>query len=254
MVNWVFTRKLQKSFFAVRLLDAPPPPKDDPLIVFMNHPSWNDPMIISFLTHLFFPEREAYGPIHAEALQGYGFLARTGLYPVDASSPASTRQFLRTSAAILDRKGTVLWITAQGKFSDVRERPVRFEPGLGAVLHGWSSGVAAFPLAVEYAFGEEAFPEVFVSFGPRVKAPNPEGVNDWTAVCEKALQEAQDRLAGAVIERDLSQFKTILGGASGVGGAYGWWQRLKCALQGRSFDSRHASLTSPSRHDSAESD
>ena len=90
IVTWIFTRKLRKNFYAVNVLHEPPE-VDGPLIICLNHPSWNDPMVISFLSDFYFPEREAYGPIEAEALEGYRFLARAGLYPVSRGSAVGNR-------------------------------------------------------------------------------------------------------------------------------------------------------------------
>ena len=235
----IFRRQLKRNFHAIRLLSAPPE-VEGPLICFMNHPSWNDPMVISFLSDRFFPAREAYGPIDAEALKGYGFFSKIGLFGVERGSGAGARRFLRTCLAILDRTGTVIWITAQGRFADVRERPVALEPGLGAVLKKYGSPVTALPVAVEYSFGEEKFPEVFVTFGEPVAAPD----GDWNTACQLALENVQDQLAEKVIAKNPDEFQTLLGGNAGVGGIYGLWQRFKALVRGEKFDPGHGSLTS----------
>ncbi len=242
-INGYFTRLLGKSFHAIRLLDGPAP-VEGPLIACMNHPSWNDPMVISFLHYRFFSDREAYGPIDADALQGYPFMRRIGLYPITHGNAGSARQFLRTSRAILDRPGTAIWITPQGKFSDQRERPVRFEPGLGFLLRSLDRSVTVLPVAVEYTFGEERFAEIFVSFGKPVERPRENDAQVWSEAAARALEATQDRLAERVIRKDLAEFEDLLGGAVGVGGVYEWWQRFRAFLGGKRYDPRHGSLTS----------
>jgi hypothetical protein len=239
MMNRIFTRQLKKNFYAVRLLSKPPE-IEGPLICFINHPSWNDPMVISFLSSYFFPRRESYGPIEQKAIEGYRFFTKIGLYGVSHDNPGSVRKFLRTSLAIIERPNTVIWITAQGKFADARERPVTFEPGMGVVLRKAKTSVTALPVAVEYTYGEEKYPEIFVTFGQPVE--NSDG--DWTNACERAMESAQDELAKHVIAKDTDKFETILGGSVGVGGIYGLWLRLKAVLQGRKYDPSHGSLTS----------
>ena len=44
------------------------------------------------------------------------------------------REFLRTSRAILARPRTALWITAQGRFADARERPAAIQPGVAHLV------------------------------------------------------------------------------------------------------------------------
>ncbi|MDF1816677.1 MAG: lysophospholipid acyltransferase family protein [Verrucomicrobiales bacterium] len=238
LLAWAFARQLKKNFHAVNLL-TPPPAVDGPLICFMNHPSWNDPMVMCFLSQLFFPDRELYGPMDADALKGYPMFARAGCYPVTHGNAGGARKFLRTSRAILQRPQTVIWINPQGRFADARERPVTFEPGLGALLKTAKTPVTTLPVALEYTYGVEQCPEVFVTFGEAVQAPD----GDWTSACEKAMQTTQDHLAERVIARKAGEFTTILGGSVGVGGVYELWQRCRAVLRGETYHPGHSSLT-----------
>ena len=58
------------------------------------------------------------------------------------------------------------------------------------------------------------------------------------------LQTLGDSMrAEQVIAKNEDSFVTILGGAVGVGGIYGFWQRIKSLLRGEKYDPRHGSLT-----------
>ena len=46
-----------------------------------------------------------------------------GVFGVEPKTMRGAREFLRTSRSILARPRTALWITAQGRFADARERP-----------------------------------------------------------------------------------------------------------------------------------
>ncbi|NIP97876.1 MAG: hypothetical protein GWO24_32385 [Akkermansiaceae bacterium] len=126
----------------------------------------------------------------------------------------------------------------------MRERPVRLQPGLGAALHRCEREVRVLPLAIEYVFGEERYPEIMLAFGGEVTPAQGSGssAGEWTRRCEAALERIQDRLAEAVIARGSGAFEEVLAGAAGVGGFYGCWQRLKAAFTGRSYEPRHGAL------------
>lgn len=241
----VFARQLRRNFYAIHLLEAPrnEPHQEEARILFTNHPSWNDPMVISFLHCHFFPHLDAYAPIDETALEAYGFMKRIGLFGVNRENPRSVRQFLRISRRILEEKGTALWVTPQGRFADARERPVRFEAGLGVLLKTLGRPVSLHPVALEYAFCEEKRPEIFVSFGDLVARPQENSSSAWTRACELALEKTQNDLAERVVARSWDDFTTILGGKAGVGGFYQTWQRCKALLAGKKFDPSHGSIT-----------
>ena len=247
LIQRVFTTQLKKSFHAIHLLNRPPIPDESvQIICYMNHPSWNDPMVGTLLHYHFFPNRQAYAPIDADAIKGYPFMRKIGLYGVTQNSTSGTRQFLRTSKAILTQSTpSIIWITAQGRFADIRERPVVLQPGLGALLNSTikTNKVIAIPLAVEYAFGEEKRPEVFINFGSIVEPHTELSVSSWTRQCEASLELAQDELAKVVMTRNHEKLTTLLGGSTGVGGVYGQWQRVKALVTGQKFDPSHKSLT-----------
>jgi hypothetical protein len=96
------------------------------------------------------------------------------------------------------------------------------------------------PLAIEYPFWEEKFPEALARFGEELPASDAGmGPSDWTAVLETRLEEAQDALAAEALARDTARFEVLLGGSAGVGGVYGVWRRLKARVKGERFRPEH---------------
>ncbi len=163
----------------------------------------------------FFPGRKAFAPIEAGMLERYGIFKPLGFFGVDRSQPArAARQFLRDAEAALDGEDRLLFLTPQGRFADVRERPVDLEPGLEGVLRRMPR-VVAVPMAIEYVFWEESQPEVLLHIGEPVSRNSAE-----------ALEKAQNFLAEKSIARDAKSFEPVFEGASGVGGIYGMWQRI----------------------------
>jgi 1-acyl-sn-glycerol-3-phosphate acyltransferase len=208
---------LWRHMHAIRVNTLRPPKLEGlPVIVCMNHPSWWDPLVALTLALRLFPERTHYAPMDASALSKYAFFERLGFFGVEAGRASGAATFLRRGSAILSRADSMLWVTAQGAFRDVRERPVDLRGGVGKLVAG-NSPVAVLPVALEYVFWDERFPEVLVRFGEPL-------INPELSVVSSALQQTQDALAAVAMTRDPAAFETFAGGRTGVGGIYGLWR------------------------------
>jgi 1-acyl-sn-glycerol-3-phosphate acyltransferase len=236
------TRYVRRHFHAVRLsrTSAPVPAGEAPLLVVLNHPSWWDPLLCFVLSHLFPDGREHYAAIDAVAVEKYKFFTRLGFFGVDTSSLRGGAAFLRTATAILSVPNRIVWVTAQGRFSDVRTRPLDLRPGVGHVAARLDRGLI-LPLAVEYPFWTERTPEALARFGTPIdmaEAPGRSG-KDWTQRIEDALAETLDGLNAEAMTRDPDRFTTLLDGKTGVGGMYDLWRRTKSWARGERFDASH---------------
>ena len=62
---WYASRYVARHFSAVRIAGGEPPmlAAGRPAVVFLNHPSWWDPLIAAVLAMTFYPERSHYAPI-----------------------------------------------------------------------------------------------------------------------------------------------------------------------------------------------
>lgn len=239
MFRWYAVRYVRKHFHGVRLSRAgfSPPETDLPLVVVMNHPSWWDPMAGLVLTHRL-GEKTHYAPIESAALRQYKFFARLGFFGVDPGTTRGAREFLRTAEQLMKRPGAMLWVTAQGSFRDVRERPIALRPGVGFLAQRLGRGYV-LPLALEYVFWEERTPEILMRWGePLDMATNGTG-REWTERIEAALTTTQDELATEAIRRDPALFENLLEGRVGIGGVYDIWRRFKAWLRGERFQASH---------------
>jgi len=235
-------RYIRKNFHAMRIDKggALSPPPDGPLIVVMNHPSWWDPMTAVVLSGLMPPERAHYAPMDAGGLAQYRFMEWLGIFGIELGTTRGGLAFVRRCGAVLARPESVLWITAQGRFTDPRVRPTRFKDGLGHLLHR-SSNLTVVPLAIEYPFWNDRLPELLVRFGPLIPVGDGSSCSstDWIRRMEAALEVEQDRLAEAARRRDPSAFEVLIGGTAGVGGAYDVGRRLLASVRGRRFVADH---------------
>lgn len=228
------TGYLRRHFHSIRLLrNASPNESLEPLVIYLNHAAWWDPLVCLFLAFEFFPRRPAYGPMEAEALERYRFFKRLGFFPVESGTRRGAAQFLRASNAILARSESVLFLTPQGEFADVRAT-LRLAPGLE---HLATRAPHAFfvPLALEYTFWEERKPEVLVAFG---EALPPTGK---ISLVER-LAGAQAALAAAAERRQPNEWRVLTKSKSGVGGPYDWWRGGRARWRGEKFQADHSAL------------
>lgn len=237
-------RYAAKNFHAVRLSRASPVVPSTtglPLMFVMNHPSWWD-IIVALLLSDRFKSYRHFAPIETAMLSKYRFFARLGFFGVD-STPRGAVQFLRTAKLIFEQPNRALWITAQGKFVDPRQRPIELKSGVGHVASQLTEGFIV-PVAIEYPFWEERTPEMLIRFGEPLELRPDRDIDsrEWTRMIEGALTAAQDNLAREAMNRDPSAFETLVAGHVGVGGVYDWWRRLKSYYRGRKFEAAHSSM------------
>ncbi len=221
------TGYLRRHFHAVRLLKGAEPPNEKTAtqVVFLNHASWWDPLVCLFVAREFFPDRPAYAPMEAAALERYGFFKRLGFFPVETGTARGAAMFLRTSLAILERPENMLFLTPQGEFADVRA-PQVFASGLEHLAER-APQIRFQPLALEYTFWEERKPEVLLAFG--------EAGTDQ-------LGPTQARLAAAAQRRQPNEWESLLRASSGVNWPYDLWRRTRARLRGEAFQSEHSRL------------
>ncbi|MBE7246653.1 MAG: lysophospholipid acyltransferase family protein [Actinomycetospora chiangmaiensis] len=242
MVAW-FERYLHRHLDALRLPLWSTPPSGShpgPIVVYSNHPAWWDAALIIVLAGRLYPGRTSRAPFDAAMLARYRIFERIGAFGVDLDSPRGAAQFLAAARSILSGPDGMLWITAQGRFADVRARPLNLRAGV-ARLAEIAPDALFVPLAVEYAFWDERGAGAFAAFGSGIVGaeladlPRPERL----ARLESDLTATLDRLGADVVSRDPERFRALVTGRKGVGGVYDLWRRLAARLTGQRFDPAH---------------
>jgi 1-acyl-sn-glycerol-3-phosphate acyltransferase len=276
-------RYLRKHFHAVRLSNSSRdvPKGGEPILVVLNHPSWWDPLIGVVLTEQFgnrggrdaeFSRRSGplrglraaanlptldeklgspdhFAAIDAVAVKRYAVFQRLGFVGVDTKSLRGAAEFLRIGKSILSHSNCIFWVTAQGRFTDVRERPLKLQSGVGHLAARLERGLVV-PLALEYAFWNERTPEALARFGEPIAIPEHRGLDgkQWMKVIEGALTHNLDELNAEAMTRDRAKFRVLLHGRTGIGGIYDRWRGLAAWLRGKRFDPSHEA-TMRGRHD-----
>jgi len=215
-------------------------PKDQPLIFYCNHPSWWDPLLVHFFNSHRFSGRQFYAPIDAEALEQYQVFKKLGFYGVSLSSTRGASSFLKQSRAIVSAPNTVLWITPEGRFSDVRDQSAPFMPGLAHLCSRLDSGFVV-PMALEYAFWEERLPEALCKMGTPIELASSRQMTkeQWQMRLTTTLRQTQAELAALVILRDSKPFRNLLSGKKGSGPIYDSMRRIRAILTGQRFKASH---------------
>jgi 1-acyl-sn-glycerol-3-phosphate acyltransferase len=215
-------------------------PGEGPVVVYSNHPAWWDGATYVLAATTFLPRHESYAPIDAAMMAKYGFFGRIGAYGVDLDSPSGAARFLAASADILSRPDRAIWLAAQGRFSDVRERPVGLKAGI-ARLPELNPDTLFVPLAIEYGFWEERGGEAFLAFGAPIRGADLMALDRAARRdrLEAALTDALDALSADVASRNPERFEIVLSGQAGVGGIYDAWKRLRSRVRGEAFDPSH---------------
>ncbi len=230
---------LRRHFHALRLANAERlQHASSPLVLYLNHASWWDPLASLFLARRFFPAHRHHAPMDASALQRYRLLAHIGMFPVEQGTRRGAAQFLRAASEVLSTPQSILWVTPQGAFTDVRTRPVVFKPGLAALL-ARNSHAVAIPLAIEYTYWDERLPEILINVGEPLRFDALASQLEIEAKLASGMQAAQDALAALAIERNPAAFDTLVSGSAGVGLAYDLWRRTLALLRGQSYRSEH---------------
>jgi 1-acyl-sn-glycerol-3-phosphate acyltransferase len=242
--TWYSRRYLRRHFHSLRvsLAGLRLGGSGLPLVIYSNHASWWDALVGLVLKAELFPGRTAFAPIAADALAHYKFFRKLGFFGVEQGTRRGAIQFLRTAEKVLRDNNSLLVITPQGRFADVRERPVRFEAGLGHLAKRVERSLF-LPMAVEFVFWEERLPEILVRFGEPVEVRADRSpacdAKYWTTLFEQKLAATQDALAGQVQRRNPDEFRIVLRGGAGQGGVYDWWRAAKAKMRGEDFRKEH---------------
>lgn len=237
--GWYVERKLRGAFHAVRML----PESEEalralrahagPVLVALNHASWWDPLIAVLLHRRHFPDRDNLAPMDAHELRRFRILRKLGIFGIDPDDPDALEAmgaYVHRRLARMPRCSVIL--TPQGRFVDVRQ-PVVPRPGAAALLAA-RSDMAAWSVAIEYAFWIDARPEVFLRV-QQVERPAAARVPTWQRSLQQAMEMNRVALADAVQSRDPARFGLVLGGDQAqVHPVYDLWLRL--TGRGRAID------------------
>jgi hypothetical protein len=196
-----------------------------PAIVVLNHASWWDPLVALMLAQQYCPSRTGCAPMDREMLEKFGFFRKLGIFGVDPDDPRTLpamRDYVLQHFAQSTKP--TLWITPQGKFTDVRAA-IALRPGVASIA-ARAVDVSVVCVAAEYAMWTEKKPELLLRANP-VPRPQRSSTVAWHGAMTAAMQENADELAKLVIARAPHAFDTILSSSHGVNPIVNLWARVR---------------------------
>ena len=239
---------LRRHFHGLRVAHGERFPRDaaGALIVYLNHPSWWDPLTCIMISRRFLPQADHNAPMDESALERYGFFAKMGLFPVERKTSRGAMQFVRYSMRVLATPGSVLWLTPEGRFADPRAQPPVFKDGMASLLARVPCATL-LPLAIEYVFWDERLPEILVNCGEAISIDDGDKyeASHWSDVLGRALGRTQEELAALAVARDPTKFEAVLAGGAGIGFAYDLMKRIGSLARGEQYAAEHGSLRRP---------
>ncbi len=214
-------RKLRSSFFRIRVqgLDALRAALDaDPsgVLFLANHSCWWDLFLVVHLNDAI--PVDGYGMMEHFNMLRFGFFRRIGAFSVDRANPSSVRASLEYAVGLLKRPRAGVWLFPQGRILGNDARPLRFQPGLRALVRK-AGRVRVVPVSFRFEFWQDERPEAFVRFGELEWV---EKTNASTIVerMERRLTDELELLKLDVTTQDGSKFTTTLEGSGSISDRY----------------------------------
>lgn len=180
-----------------------------PLIIFANHSSWWDGLII--LEILKRGNFDSFVLMEEKNLTKFRFFRKLGAFSIIRENPQSAMRSLNYAAEILnDGKNKTLLIFPQGEIQPNDKRPLEFFNGLSLLIEK-SKKCVTVPCAIRLEFLGHFKPEIFVRFGtPKVRSQILKyDRKALTGNLQNELTRNLDLLKSDIIENKYDDFQRI---------------------------------------------
>lgn len=241
-------RYLQKSFQRIHLdgdLSGLRGDGKTPLLLCLNHSSWWDLLLGLYLSeHL--PDWDMYGVMDERQLRRYRFFSRLGVIGVERETLRGAREFLAYTRTLLTGQPRALCLTPQGEFVSNSVRPVRFQPGIGAIA-GQLESFLFTTIVLDYEFWSEKQPEAFISVRPVEYIVVDSDFDRRTFVhrLERQMEQHLDAFTAMRVQRDPALFQTLLDGQNSISPVYNTLRRASAWLRREPPALSHQDIITP---------
>lgn len=183
---------------------------DLPLIIYANHSSWWDGLVMLEVLSDF--KFENYVMMEEKQLRHLRFFRRLGAFSVVRENPREAIKSIEYAVKILSEKtNRTLLIFPQGEILPNDIRPIIFFNGLTKIIEQTGNCLVC-PAAIRYEFLGNFKPEIFIAIGePKIFNFAGKSVRkESTRTLKKSLSDSLDLLKSLIIRGDLDSFEKIL--------------------------------------------
>jgi 1-acyl-sn-glycerol-3-phosphate acyltransferase len=201
-------------------------PDDRPVLLFCNHTSWWDGVMIYLLTREM-KHKAGYLMMEEKQMTHYRFFSWLGAFSVDLTSPIRSAAALRYAQRLLQVKDTAIFIFPQGRIR--RNEMIEVKPGT-AYLGKSAPQALLVPMAMRYEFFRDDRPNALIEIGepfPGIEC------DEWRIAHD--CNETYARVNQAAREQDLTGFAPLFKPRMSINKRWEW-VKLFCTGRLREFE------------------
>lgn len=184
--------------------------KDVPTIVYANHSSWWDGLIVFQISQEI--KSDFYVMMEEKQLNNLQLFRKLGAFSVVRENPKSAVESINYAVSILkENKDRLLCIFPQGEILPNNQRPIKFFNGISRIVEKTGECQLAC-LAIRYEFLGEYKPEVFVKvdFLKKIKPEERRISKELTKELTKSMTKNLDSLNQLIVSQEFKKFRRIL--------------------------------------------
>ena len=181
-----------------------------PLIIYCNHSSWWDGIVVFQLMRL--AKLDGFILMEERQYDHYPLFKKFGALPISRENPRRGLSDLKSAARVLcERRSSALAIFPQGEIFNTLSRPLKFETGIGRLVK-FTGDCDTISLGMRFQFGSDFKPEVFARFGERrsFRSGAVLPAKTLTEELRRDLAKNLDNLNESIATGALSEFERLL--------------------------------------------
>ncbi|GIU81161.1 MAG: hypothetical protein KatS3mg006_0225 [Pyrinomonadaceae bacterium] len=182
---------------------------DAPLLVYANHSSWWDGLVVFEIS--LHTEFDWFVMMEEKQLKKLFPFRWLGAFSVVRENPREAVKSINYAAKIMtENSKTALLIFPQGKILPNDKRPLSFYHGVSRIIEKVKIAVC-IPLAMRYEFLGNFKPEIFVKIGEPEKVEAKESFDPkvFTKSLEDKMTSLLDRLKSDILSDSLNNYKNL---------------------------------------------
>ncbi len=183
--------------------------REIPLIIYANHSSWWDGLIIFEISRR--TKLDFFVMMEEKQLKDLQLFRKLGAFSVVRENPRKAVESINYAVGLLKNPHRTLLVFPQGEILPSDLRPLNFYNGLSRIIEK-TAKVFAAPLAIRYEFLGEFKPQIFVKIGlpELIEADRKFDSKGLTAKNSLCLTNLLDELKTDMVNKNFSRYEQII--------------------------------------------